>query len=528
MVSMPEGLTKMSACAELVCKARVLSIIGATNTGVREVPSYPVAVATLQIISILKGDPQTNVVRFEYYTEGPPAFGRSYSPQHYELDPGQCYIFFALNAGRRGAFQPIRESHTLKQDEGVTRTLDARPLTGMDIPAAHWMELSLLLTNRASSNNLYAVRQFDAMSQHCPQDSAHPGDFPRDAVLNAFLPLCSSPNEEVAVAALKSFHGSRECHSSIAPFVSTLIQIADHGGTVSRRSAAIAALSGAPWINISNAVTRWLRDPIPEARLQAVRLLPEYQFGVVEDALRDRAKDESAAVRAAVADAIGEGKFVKLLPVLEMLLDDPVGRPRPVPPLGIEDLRAGARVDLEGHVHTSAGFALMKFDLDQVDSLLRARLSDPEFRPNYLCKLAERDAGPWLDDLTGVLEKRRLQKEREAADSGVEPRANYLKALMALAGTAHKCWHLIYNHLLALPSGAFTGGKLARHLDALENAGDTGSYEPTALYELYRLKKLDDRAARFREAAEKNASYDISFYFKRVDSKLASTRDAAR
>jgi len=84
--------------------------------------------------------------------------------------------------------------------------------------------------------------------------------------------------------------------------------------------------------------------------------------------------------------------------------------------------------------------------------------------------------------------------EKEVDASGVEPKASYLKARMALAGTCYRCWNIICNYLHDLPAADFADGKMNRCLDALENAGDTGSREPGMLSELYRTKGLSNRA----------------------------------
>jgi hypothetical protein len=74
-----------------------------------------------------------------------------------------------------------------------------------------------------------------------------------------------------------------------------------------------------------------------------------------------------------------------------------------------------------------------------------------------------------------------------------------------------------------LPASNFAGGKLDRCLNALENAWNTGSQEPTELYELYRMKGLEKRAAEFRSKCEKTFSYDMSTYFNRVDSEFTNS-----
>jgi len=140
--------------------------------------------------------------------------------------------------------------------------------------------------------------------------------------------------------------------------------------------------------------------------------------------------------------------MTNLLPTLTELLSDPVGLTNPISPLTMASLQGGGRIrsrsgDNNGDVHTSAGYALLKFDVDQVSNLLHANLNDAGFRPGYLCKLAEKNAGPWLTNLAEVLEARRDRIWKEAVASGAEPRTNYFRVRMALVGTYHHCWNIM-------------------------------------------------------------------------------------
>ncbi len=225
------------------------------------------------------------------------------------------------------------------------------------------------------------------------------------------------------------------------------------------------------------------------------------------------------------------GKMQSLLPTLEALFSAPFGPTNPVPPLTLEALQAGGQLGnlRVGDVHTSAGHALLKFDADQVSTFLKANLHDPGFRISFLCKLAEKGAGPWLTDLAGVMESRRTENQRKAETSGAEPQAHYFEALMALSGNYFHCWNRIYGYLHDLPKEQFVTGKMDRYLDVLENAGTTGSREPVMIYELYRMKGLDERAKRFRAQTEqKLGAYRIGQFYDKVDATFtnASPRPA--
>src|SRR5204863_8184401 len=126
-----------------------------TNSSFRPISGFELRAATLEVISVLKGDPVRLFAAFEYYSPMLAGAG-AYAPQHYTLETGQTYLILATNTDVPGLFHQIRQSHTTKADEGVTRTLDARRLNGLSIKEAHWLELNLLLTNGPGSNTLYA------------------------------------------------------------------------------------------------------------------------------------------------------------------------------------------------------------------------------------------------------------------------------------------------------------------------------------------------------------------------------------
>src|SRR2546430_2105484 len=140
LVGPPSGLDQMSTNATFVCKARVVATTVITNDSFRPIPGFEARAAALEVISVLKGDPLTFFAIFDYYSRMP-AGAWSYEPQHYTLEEGQSYLIFGTDTAAPGIFRQIRQSHTAKADEGVTRTLDARRLNGLPIKEAHWLEL---------------------------------------------------------------------------------------------------------------------------------------------------------------------------------------------------------------------------------------------------------------------------------------------------------------------------------------------------------------------------------------------------
>jgi hypothetical protein len=538
----PHGrLEEMERAADLVFKGRVISTRAITNASF---PSWGKPHATqLEVISVLKGSVHTNVLVFEHNTEGPHAWGGGTPPPHYVFDVGQSYLIFAEKTANPGVYRQL--SPTLRSEaDGVTKTLDSRPIAGLTVKEAHWLELNRLLTSGASNDVLYAIRRLNAMSASCLGAWNHTDDFKRELVLHTLLPLVTNANDRIALVAIGCFQlggnaGTSvadqggwipilrgcsevrpECVAQVAPYAATLAAVASTSSSIPRRVSAMAAFACTGLPVVTNWLPQWLRDPAVEARAQAVLLLPDFPGEFSEQALRVCAADASPKVRAAVADAIGNGKVEALLPTLEALFSTPVGPTNPVPPLTLANLQMGGEpgnLD-DGNVHTSAGYALLKFDTDRVGPFLKANLSDAGFRLSFLCKLAEKGAGPWLNDLAAEMEARRARNQHEAETSGAEPRAYYFEALMTLSGKYAQCWSIIYSHLQDLPKETFAAGKMDRYLDVLETAGTSGCNEPVMIYGLYRMKGLDDRARRYRSQTEnKFAVYNIGQFFDKVD-----------
>jgi hypothetical protein len=527
----PHGrLEEMAALSDLVFKGKALSSERATNAAFR-ISSLEVFRTKFEVISALKGEGPRQTIEFLHYGGWGPG-GHAWSgpapPAYHRFDPGQSYLVFAANLDRPDTYytpppgavsQPdvFRQVADIPRARGddVLQTLDDRSLAGLSakyawmmhsieewrhstllVKEAHWLELNLLLTNSASSN-LYALEKLDHMSLAGRSDDRwrHSDDFKRQAVLTALLPLTTNAEENIANRALACF-GTEPSHlAQLEPFAKALIAVANHGSSPNRRLSAIGALSGTHFDAVSNSFAQLLTNKDEIARATAVGLLPAYPGPFQEQALRQAAEDVSPRVRAMVAEAIGQGRIASLLPTLKTLLSDPAGRTNPLPPLMIEALQGGGQVlgDNRGDVHTTAGYALLKFEVSQVGDLLKANLDDEGFRPSYLCKLAENDAGPWLTNLIEVLEIRRARVEKEVETRGVEPKAIYLQTRLALAGTYFNCWNIIYKYVHDLPAADFADGKMNRCLDALEKAGRTGSREATMLNELYKLKGLKRR-----------------------------------
>jgi hypothetical protein len=255
-----------------------------------------------------------------------------------------------------------------------------------------------------------------------------------------------------------------------------------------------------------------LESPDAEMRANAVGLLASYPGDFSDQALRERATDVSFSVRATVADVIGDGKRTSLLPELYKLFSNPAGLKQPLPYLADDEIQNGYHNNVSGNIHISAGFALLNFEVNQVSNILVAHLDDPNFRFLFLCKLAENNTKPWLDDMTAMMEAR----ERKQILAGGIPAQPFL-----YQGTSYqKCWDIIYGYLDSMPEADFADGNMDRYLNMLENAGAPDSQGPAKLYELYRKKGLEKRAVGYRKKWEN--SYDLRYYFAQTDNEFTN------
>lgn len=495
--------------ADLIFKGEVLSNERITNSAFRL--SFGEAFATrFRIISVLKGKAANDEIVFQHYgpgTKGPNSWGGPPPPVSYKFSIGQSYLVFAANldtpdkyyssspgtTNAPGKFRQLA-SNSHRPGEGVLRTLDSRPLADLSVKDAHWFELNLLLNDTNPTNQLYAIQQLDSMSKRFQLDDdewdewSHTADFKRETVLNVLLPIATNANEQVALAAIGCFQvGSNYLHK-IFSYADQLVQIANTASSASCRLAAINTLAGTRFEAVSNSLAQLLVNPVEAIRVQAVQLLPNYPGTFMEQALRERAEDESANVRSVVADVVGNGKFEQLLPTLVKLFHDPVSQD-----------------------HAAAGYALVKFAPDQVSGILKSNLDDPGFHIEFVAKLAQKDAGPWLPELVSILEARRAYVDEIAKSPPLDPKRfadpwadRYLNKVYT------KCFEDIRQYLLKQSPEKLASGEMDNYIDELDKmvqpvSGCLGcnAEEARWLYELYWTKHLPKRVADLRRQYDK-------------------------
>jgi len=209
----PHGrLGEMEREADLIFKGRVISTTAVTNASF---PAWGKPHATrFSLISVLKGQVDTNAPVFWHNTQGPEAWSSGKPPSSHQFEQGQAYLVFAARLDKPDYLYSVPPDATNRPNEfrqlchdGVMRTLGARPVGALGVKAAHWFELNLLLNDSNATNQLYAIDTLDRLSLAGRRDDQwlRSDDFKRKAVLSVLLPLVTNMNERVASRAMSCF-----------------------------------------------------------------------------------------------------------------------------------------------------------------------------------------------------------------------------------------------------------------------------------------------------------------------------------
>ena len=508
-------LEEMEREADLVFKGEVISDRAVTNAAF---PNWGKPHATdFHVISIFKGNLQTNVVTFLHITGGPMGWSGRRPPLRFFFDPGQSYLIYAMRSDKEdwlyapasnGVANAI-EFRQIMTGEIPIHTLDNRPLDNLSAKEAHWSELNLLLNDANPTNQLSAIGLLDRMSLAGRGDDewAHSDDFKREVVINVLLPMTTNSNEQVANRALACFPTVTNPDKTLEPVVVALIDVANNGPSANRRLNAIGALSGTHFEEISNSLAQLLNDTNENARASAVGLLTHYPSAFSEQALRERSADDSPIVRAIVADVIGSGKLKNLLPVLVTLFADPVGLTNT-----LQDVQSGGRANIQGDVHTSAGYALLNFDVNQVGGILKSNISDKGFCLSFIRKLEPNGAEPYFPILAQALKTHTANSEQEAAKNGFHWGLFYW-----LEGNYGWAWDTLFAHVSTQSRKTLATPQMMLMLDALQIADDPSDDRTRLLYEFFLDKGLIKRAKELRRGiirrTEDKAIIKASFGF---------------
>lgn len=216
----PHGrLEEMVRKVDLIFKGQVLSSEPARRLRFHDGGVIDLSRARFKVISVLQGEYTNDFVDYDYSSSEASGIFSSPVPLVYRFEPGQCYIVFAASLARQDQYSyyqvPDRTNNPTEfreigdyehpRDDGVIRTLDARPVEKDSLKEACWDEFNLLLHDVEPSNQLYAIEHLDGMSKVGNDQGSHRADFKRPRVLQALRPFITSTNDKVAAAALRCF-----------------------------------------------------------------------------------------------------------------------------------------------------------------------------------------------------------------------------------------------------------------------------------------------------------------------------------
>jgi hypothetical protein len=539
----PHGsLEIMERDAEVIFKGLAIRSVPITNTGLIVTNMEPHE-TTFKVVSRIKGNEHESEIRLQHYSRPMTSGGGGPGPPaNYQFEPGNNYIVFAYSLDKEdGWYRPttnasssaglyrqfagyptVTEELWGSSDQGAMRALDGSDLRGSGIKEVHWFELNRLLNDSRASYQLYAIKHLDTMSQPARTNSAwgHSDDFKRSAVLEALAPLIASQKEEVARRAIRCFATDSNAAVQLAPFATALVKVANESPFPSCRYAAIAALSGEWGSAVSNSVAQLVSSTNEEVRLCAMTLLPRFPQEFSETLLRELANDKSPYIRSVVADVVAAAKYSNSIPIIAALFADSAGVTSQARGLPRDAIRFNLQSDSCGDVRQSAGVALLAFDTSRTGGILKSNLNDPAFHVQFLAKLAEHDAEPWLKELVDVLESRIKHMEDKEKLPADDPE-RYSGGDNILQIPYLSCWEDLRRYLLKLPSEKLVAGPQLQYVDLLERCVRPDPHCPGCsaeqvhgLYELYKEKGLSNRSDAIRNQF-KNEAWWFDDYDKR-------------
>jgi HEAT repeat protein len=505
-VGPPKDLEKLAAEADWIFKATAVSSAGMEDESFKPVSGFEPFETLFAVVSMIKGPPETKVVRFRHYDASPLNQPVMHQPQHYHFRDNGSYLVFAKKTDEPAACRQLWENHTSKEDLGVLRCADDQPAASGTVKEIFRAELMKLLRSPDPEDAIYGILQFDGMSD-LPDPFAATGDFSREDVLKAVGPLMTHANNEVAESAI-TVVGSRNPYladdraqwwlgtvgvenpglSKMDPkmgnaggelYWKELVSIADGKGAVGNRALAIRALGLVRNAALVEPLKRWLEDPEPSVRAAAVLLLADYPGADAVKLLATLAADPAAEVRRCAAHAIGFMQRAELADTLATLLGDN-----------------------DPQVRSASCQSLLSFSpkRKEVGKVFQANLGNEEFSPLFLNALAKDNPEPYLEPLARVVERK---TEPRSWQGGQVP--------------SFTAFNILFKYLQSQPAETVREGKFDRYLDAIEKGYSTGSSEPRDIYAFYLQRGMTERAKAYRAAAKKAASFDLDYYFNMVD-----------
>jgi HEAT repeats len=504
---MPVSLEELIAEADIIFKGLVVSSSPKQNELFTPCSGLLTQETQFKVISVIKGDPAGATVRFQHFDEIPQFKGNMCQMWRYNFQRNRAYIVFAKKTEDVHINRQLSVNDLGMQDQGIFLCADGKPAPANTVKEAIWNELAAMLHSKDFGDVTYAIRELDRMSGGRNRFDGSQ-DFDRTNVVKVVRDLMTHPDSKIAQAAINvvgshnPYLSDERTNSWLATVGSAempnyykmdpkmrniggelywkdMESIATGKYSAETRALAIRALGLVREPALRQAIDRWLGDTEPVVRSAAAVLLADYPGTVTDQQLTVLARDNEPVVRASVAWAIGFSQRNELADLLGRLL-----------------------ADKDAEVRRAASMSLLSFPPSNkaVARVMRANLENAEFQPLFLNALARENAEPYLADLAKVAE----QKTHPVNWMGGQ-----IPALTA--------WEILFKYLQAQPSKTLQSGKLDRYLDALEQVGEYSSSNPRDIYAFYILSGMTDRAKKFREKANRVASYDLDYFFKQVD-----------
>ena len=506
-VGRPLNVEILTAEADIVFKGTVVSSELVQDVWFKPLPDFGVHETTFAVISVIKGDAPGATLRFRHYDEDPESRGHFFLPQYYHFQSNRTYVVFAKGTEAVAGYRQLRADHTGKADQGVLLCLDNKPVLAKTVREALWDELMHMLKDTDVSNVTYAISQLDQMSDG-PGRFDGTQDFDRTNVLTLVRDKMTDSDSRIAQAAI-TVVGSRNPYMSNERTVfwlatvgsakmtgfaemdpkmrntggerywKELASIADSDSQAETRAMAVRALGLVREPALREAIDGWLVDKAPAVRAAATVLITDFPGTNANQKITVMANDPESKVRECAARAIGYSQQKEMVVVLGRLL-----------------------ADQDREVRRVASICLLSFSpkIEAVAGVLHANLSNKEFEPLFLNALARENSEPYLDALARVVQE---------MNDPVNWRGRRLSALTT--------WKILFTYLQRQSTEVLNSGSVDRYLDAIEKYGSSSSSEPRDVYAFYILRGMNERAKRFRERANRVATYDLDYYFKQVD-----------
>lgn len=503
----PVKLGQIAGESDLIFKATAVSSERVVDGWFKPCPGFITVETKFEVISIIKGVPQAETLRFRHYDEMPRNVGRMSEPQFYHFEKSRTYIVFAKASNEPGVFRQPWFTHKGKKDQGSLMCASVEPVTDAKLKKVFWTELMTLLVSPVPGDTAYAIRQLDEMSD-LPDGFNVTRDFKRSDVIKAVGPFMTSADQKVASKAITviasrnpyltedfaefwlaavgsaDVPGIAEMDSEMENpggelFREELCAIADSSVPPATRALAIRALGLVRIPSLKEPLSRWTGDEHPSVRASAALLLADFPGEQSRVGLGQMARDNSPEVRRSVAHAIGFMQASQMANTLGVLLKDS------------DEL-----------VRRAASQSLLSFSakLGPIRKVFRDNMENEEFSPLFLNALAMENPGANVEALAQAVERRATPRNW---------RGGQIPAFTA--------FNILFKYVQSLPAEEMRAGKFDRLLDAIEAGYTTGSSEPRDIYALYIQRGMTDRAKIYREAAKKVVSFDLDYYFDMVD-----------